>query len=67
MPSYLLELIRRDPGSPSARRRTGAIARRLLDQSATEAQGIRRRLATGREGASVDDVLGERAREAEGE
>ena len=42
-----------------------AIVLRTLDQVVARAQEISRKLVAGRQGASVDDFLGERTREAE--
>ena len=44
-----------------------AIVLRTLDQAVTRAQAMSRRLVAGRPGASVDDFLVERRREAEAE
>ena len=44
-----------------------AIVLRTLDQAVAHAQAISRRLLAGKVGASVDDFLAERAREAEAE
>ena len=42
-----------------------AIVLRTLDQAIAHAQAISRRLATGKSGATVDDFLSDRAREAD--
>ena len=44
-----------------------AIVLRTLDQVVARAQALARRLVQGKEGASVDDFLAERRREAERE
>lgn len=44
-----------------------AIVLRTLDQAVARAQALSRRLVGGRPGASVDDFLTERAREAKAE
>jgi bifunctional DNA-binding transcriptional regulator/antitoxin component of YhaV-PrlF toxin-antitoxin module len=44
-----------------------AIVLRTLDQVVARAQALSRKLVAGRAGASVDDFLADRAREAEGE
>ena len=44
-----------------------AIVLRTLDQVVTRAQELSRRLIEGKNGASVDDFLAERVREAEAE
>jgi bifunctional DNA-binding transcriptional regulator/antitoxin component of YhaV-PrlF toxin-antitoxin module len=44
-----------------------AIVLRTLDQMVARAQALSRKLVTGKAGASVDDFLADRAREAETE
>ena len=44
-----------------------AIVLRTLDQTVARAQAISRRLLAGKSGASVDDFLSDRAREADAE
>ncbi len=44
-----------------------AIVLRTLDQVVARAQAFSRKLVAGKDGASVDDFLAERAREAEAE
>lgn len=44
-----------------------AIVLRTVDQAVSRAQAISRRLVAGRVGATVDDFLAERARDAEAE
>ena len=44
-----------------------AIVLRTLDQVVARAQKLSRKLVAGKEGATVDDFLADRARQAEGE